>query len=164
MTYTRRSRVSRILTWNGQARWRPALTINFVYTGNNQNYSVFDSIVYAVDHKIGNIISVSYGACEPALWRIFHRNHVSTGRCAGANNIGGIRRFWRVGMLRIYHSCEFYAAGTRRQLPGQQSICDCHGRNGSRFNQPELRHVRKWLLDSTGHEQGSCYVCFAISA
>jgi subtilase family serine protease len=38
--------------------------IDFVYVGNNENYSVFDSLHYAVDNNIGSIISISYGACE----------------------------------------------------------------------------------------------------
>jgi subtilase family serine protease len=42
-------------------------TVYFVYVGNNQNYSVWDSIQYAVDTNIAPIISVSYGACEPDL-------------------------------------------------------------------------------------------------
>ncbi|MEZ2346497.1 protease pro-enzyme activation domain-containing protein [Terriglobus sp. RCC_193] len=42
-------------------------TIYFVYTGNNQNYGVFDSLEYAIDTKLAPIISVSYGACETAL-------------------------------------------------------------------------------------------------
>lgn len=42
-------------------------TIYFVYTGNNPNYSVFDSIQYAVDTRIAPIISISYGACETDL-------------------------------------------------------------------------------------------------
>lgn len=42
-------------------------TIYFVYTGNNQNYNVWDSIQYAVDHKVAPIISDSYGICETAL-------------------------------------------------------------------------------------------------
>ena len=41
--------------------------IYFVYVGNNPNYSVWDSIAYAVDHKVAPIISVSYGICETAL-------------------------------------------------------------------------------------------------
>src|ERR1035438_10316168 len=41
--------------------------IFFVYTGSSTNYGVFDSITYAVDEKIGNIISVSYGSWEPEL-------------------------------------------------------------------------------------------------
>ena len=45
----------------------PGATINFVYVGNNQNYSAFDSIQYAVDEKIGTIVSSSYGICEVAL-------------------------------------------------------------------------------------------------
>jgi subtilase family serine protease len=53
------------LEWsNGIA---PGATINFVYTGNNQNYSAFDSIQYAIDEKIGTIVSSSYGLCEEAL-------------------------------------------------------------------------------------------------
>jgi subtilase family serine protease len=42
-------------------------TIYFVYVGNNANYSVFDSIQYAVDTRIAPIISISYGACETEL-------------------------------------------------------------------------------------------------
>ncbi|MBT9330987.1 S53 family peptidase [Paracidobacterium acidisoli] len=42
-------------------------TIDFVYTGNNPNYGVFDSIQYAVDEDIAPIISVSYGDCETDL-------------------------------------------------------------------------------------------------
>ena len=42
-------------------------TIYFVYVGNNTNYSVWDSIQYAVDTRIAPIISVSYGACEPDM-------------------------------------------------------------------------------------------------
>lgn len=42
-------------------------TINFVYTGSNSNSSVYDSLQYAVDSKIGGIISLSYGTCEPDM-------------------------------------------------------------------------------------------------
>jgi subtilase family serine protease len=42
-------------------------TIDFVYVGNNQSYSVFDSLQYAVDEKTAPIINISYGICEPSL-------------------------------------------------------------------------------------------------
>ncbi len=42
-------------------------TIYFVYVGNDQNYSVWDSIEYAVDTMIAPIISTSYGECETAM-------------------------------------------------------------------------------------------------
>jgi len=42
-------------------------TIYFVYVGDNSNYSVWDSIQYAVDESIAPIISVSYGDCETDL-------------------------------------------------------------------------------------------------
>ena len=45
----------------------PGADIYFVYTGSDTNYGVLDSLVYAVDEKIGQIISVSYGACEPLV-------------------------------------------------------------------------------------------------
>lgn len=45
----------------------PGATINFVYVGNGANYSTFDSIQYAIDQKIGNIVTSSYGTCETAL-------------------------------------------------------------------------------------------------
>jgi subtilase family serine protease len=51
------------LEWSGAVA--PGATINFVYTGNAPNTGgVFDSLSYAVDQKIGNIISISYGTCE----------------------------------------------------------------------------------------------------
>jgi Predicted protease len=42
-------------------------TIYFVYVGSNTNYSVWDSINYAVDTNLAPIISVSYGVCETAM-------------------------------------------------------------------------------------------------
>jgi subtilase family serine protease len=42
-------------------------TIYFVYVGNNQNYSAFDSLQYAIDTRIAPIISMSYGGCETGL-------------------------------------------------------------------------------------------------
>jgi subtilase family serine protease len=42
-------------------------TIYLVYVGNNSNYSVWDSLQYAVDTQIAPIISMSYGACEPDI-------------------------------------------------------------------------------------------------
>lgn len=42
-------------------------TIYLVYVGNNSNYSVWDSVQYAVDTRIAPVISMSYGACEPDL-------------------------------------------------------------------------------------------------
>jgi len=43
-------------------------TIDFVYTGNsNNNGGAFEAIQYAVDNQIGDIISSSFGECEPGL-------------------------------------------------------------------------------------------------
>jgi subtilase family serine protease len=42
-------------------------TIYLVYVGDNSDYSVWDSLQYAVDTDIAPIISMSYGACEPDL-------------------------------------------------------------------------------------------------
>ncbi len=54
------------LEWSGSVA--PGANLVFVYTGNSANNNgVFDSISYAVDSKIGNIITVSYGSCELEL-------------------------------------------------------------------------------------------------
>jgi subtilase family serine protease len=53
------------LEWSGAIA--PGATINFVYTGSNTSYGAFDSIVYAIDQKIGTIVSSSYGQCETSL-------------------------------------------------------------------------------------------------
>lgn len=45
----------------------PAAAVYFVYVGNSTNFSVFDSLLYAVDNRLTPIISISYGICEPAL-------------------------------------------------------------------------------------------------
>ncbi len=53
------------LEWSGGIA--PGAEIFFVFTGGSTNFGVFDSMQYAVDEKIGTIISVSYGACEPTI-------------------------------------------------------------------------------------------------
>ncbi|HWG22202.1 MAG TPA: protease pro-enzyme activation domain-containing protein [Terracidiphilus sp.] len=53
------------LEWSG-AIGRGA-TIKFVYTGSNTSFGVYDSAQYAVDNKIGDIISLSYSSCETEL-------------------------------------------------------------------------------------------------
>lgn len=53
------------LEWSGAIA--KGATIYFVYVGNNSNYSVWDSIEYAVDTRVAPIISISYGACETEL-------------------------------------------------------------------------------------------------
>jgi subtilase family serine protease len=53
------------LEWSGAIA--KGATINFVYTGSNTNFNAFDSIHYAILEDIGNIISISYGACETAI-------------------------------------------------------------------------------------------------
>ena len=41
--------------------------VYFVYVGNSRNYSVTNSLEYAIDQKIAPVISTSYGECEPVL-------------------------------------------------------------------------------------------------
>jgi subtilase family serine protease len=53
------------LEWSGALA--PGAAINLVFTGNGTNYGAFDAILYAIDKKIGTIISTSYGNCEPEL-------------------------------------------------------------------------------------------------
>jgi hypothetical protein len=44
-------------------------TVNplLVFVGDNTNYSVFDSLGYAIDENLASVISISYGDCEPLL-------------------------------------------------------------------------------------------------
>jgi subtilase family serine protease len=51
--------------WSGAVAKNAA--VNFIYVGDNQNYSVFDSLQYAIDNDVAPVISISYGACE-ASW------------------------------------------------------------------------------------------------
>jgi len=53
------------LEWSGAIA--PGASILFVYVGNGNNVSVFDSAQYAVDNKLASIISFSYGECESDL-------------------------------------------------------------------------------------------------
>ncbi len=52
--------------WSGAMA--PGANIDLVYTGNSANSNgVFDSIAFAIDSRIGDVISISYGSCETAL-------------------------------------------------------------------------------------------------
>ena len=42
----------------------PGANVVFVYTGSDTNFGVFDSVQFAVDNKIGTIVSLSYSTCE----------------------------------------------------------------------------------------------------
>lgn len=48
--------------------WSGAVARNadivFVHTGDNQTYSVFDSVYYAIEEDIAPVVSLSYGYCE----------------------------------------------------------------------------------------------------
>lgn len=56
----------------------PGASIYFVYVGDDQSKSVWDSIGYAIENDIAPIVSDSYGICEAAL---------STGEYAGINSV-----------------------------------------------------------------------------
>lgn len=59
--------------------------IYFVYTGNSSNNSgVFDSIEYAIDNRLGTVISVSYGACEAYGWSTTNIASYETALAEGA--------------------------------------------------------------------------------
>jgi subtilase family serine protease len=46
----------------------PGADVVFIYTGNNANSGgVYDSTQYAIDNRVGNIISLSYSTCETDL-------------------------------------------------------------------------------------------------
>jgi subtilase family serine protease len=53
------------LEWSGAIA--PGASISLIYVGSNQNYSAFDALDYAIDNKLANIISSSYGQCEAEL-------------------------------------------------------------------------------------------------
>jgi subtilase family serine protease len=50
------------LEWSGAIA--KGADIKFVFTGTNTQYGAFDSLLYAVDNSLANIISSSYGTCE----------------------------------------------------------------------------------------------------
>ena len=53
----------------------PKATIDFIYTGNNLNYSIFDAFNYAIQNQIGTIITISYGECEPDLSQTLYNQY-----------------------------------------------------------------------------------------
>ena len=53
------------LEWSGAIA--KGATISLVYTGQSSNLGAFDAIEYAIDEKIANIVSSSYGTCETDL-------------------------------------------------------------------------------------------------
>jgi subtilase family serine protease len=57
------------LEWsNGVA---PKATIQYVTVGNSTNFSVFDSLNYAIQQNVAPVISISYGNCEANLGTSF---------------------------------------------------------------------------------------------
>ncbi len=53
------------LEWSGAVA--PDATIDFVFSGDNPQSSVFDAMIYAVEEHVAPIVSVSYGAGETSL-------------------------------------------------------------------------------------------------
>jgi len=53
------------LEWSGGVA--KGATIKFVYVGEDPNFSVWDSLQYAVDNNVAPFISTSYGFCEQGL-------------------------------------------------------------------------------------------------
>ncbi len=45
----------------------PSANLFLVYVGNDQNYSVFDALAFAIDENLAPVISISYGECESLL-------------------------------------------------------------------------------------------------
>jgi subtilase family serine protease len=70
------------LEWS--AAMAPGANVFLVYVGNNQNADVWDSITYAVDERLANIISVSYGSCEPGISSSFQSSMESVFKQAAA--------------------------------------------------------------------------------
>jgi hypothetical protein len=57
------------LEWsNGVAK---NATVIYVYVGNNSNFSVWNSLQYAVDNNVAPVISISYGDCEAGNGKSF---------------------------------------------------------------------------------------------
>jgi len=70
------------LEWSGAVA--PGASLLFVYTGDNLNTGVFDSIAYAVDEDLAPIISISYGACESEFSSTTILPYEATGKQAAA--------------------------------------------------------------------------------
>jgi subtilase family serine protease len=45
----------------------PGASISLVYVGSSSNFSAFDALDYAIDNKLADIVSSSYGICEAEL-------------------------------------------------------------------------------------------------
>jgi subtilase family serine protease len=110
------------IEWSGATA--PGATINFVYVGNNLNYSAFDSIVYAIDEKIGNIVSSSYGECEAEL--------PSTNLGSGASLEPALESAFEQGTAQ---GQTFVAAA------GDDGSTDCYGTGGLTTAQQEALAV-----------------------
>src|SRR5208283_270003 len=50
------------LEWSGAVAKNAQL--EYVYSGDNPNYSVYDAAFYAIDNDVAPIVSFSYGGCE----------------------------------------------------------------------------------------------------
>jgi len=51
--------------WSGGVA--PGANVNFVYTGNNSSFNVWDALQFSIDNNLAPVISTSYGFCESGL-------------------------------------------------------------------------------------------------
>ena len=101
-------------------------TINFVYTGSSSNFNAFDSIQYAIQENIGNIISISYGACETAVQKsnFSLEDRLPAGGGSRTDDPGLFGRSRFHGMLRRHKRPDANRAGRDcGELSGKQPLC-----------------------------------------
>ena len=137
------------LEWSGAIA--PGADIFFVFTGSSTNFGVFDSLQYAIDEKIGTIISISYGACEPtisasnatALEAVVSQG-VAQGQTilAAAGDTGSTACY----ISPTTTSPPLATQKRWRELSGEQPICNRCGRHGNFADQLGILHLGFSLL------------------
>jgi subtilase family serine protease len=69
------------IEWSGAVARGATLTL--VFTGSASNLGAFDAIEYAIDNRIANVVSISYGACETALAGLSLENYFAQAATQG---------------------------------------------------------------------------------
>ena len=96
--------------WSGAMA--PGANVAFVYAGSNTNFTVYDSVQYAVDEMIAPIITLSYGSGRGRV-RLSWPRHLLHGRC----------RRW-------------YRPPPRRQCPPRSAASNRQGQRAVRLSRP----------------------------
>jgi subtilase family serine protease len=138
------------LEWSGAVA--PAASIIYVTVGNNTNFSVFDSVTYAVQNDVAPIISISYGNCEANLGPSFVQSMQQLAQQANAQGQTISGPAGDSGAA----DCDLGVATQGLQVDVPAAIPEVTGVGGSEFTGDAAGTISGSCANATQYWSGSC--------